>query len=108
MGITAVKWKPNFLNEVKLCGICSNPLHGINHLQVLIYLQSIVQCFVSKIKNKWKKENLKILDLQSWKAMCTSKRTQRPLQDVMGSLSPLISTKMLVVVYSLIAFGQKL
>ena len=42
-------------------------------------------------------ENLQILDLQLWKAMCTSKRTQRPLRDVMGSRSPFISTKMLVI-----------
>ena len=57
---------------------------------------------------KWKKENLQILDLQSWKAMCISKRTQRPLEDMMGSLSPFISTKMLVVVDMWITFGTKL
>ena len=31
MAITAVKWKPNFLNEVKLCEMWSNPLPGIYH-----------------------------------------------------------------------------
>ena len=41
-------------------------------------------------------------------AMCTSKRTQRPLEDMMGSLSPFISTKMLVVIDMWIAFGLKL
>lgn len=42
MGITAVKLKPNFLNEVKLCDMSSNPFLVISHLQVLIYLQNIV------------------------------------------------------------------
>ena len=35
VGITAVKWKLDFLNEVKLCDIWSNPLPGIYHLLVL-------------------------------------------------------------------------
>ena len=39
--------------------------------------------------------------------MCKSERTQKPLEDVMGNLSPFISNKMLVV-YMYIAFGQKL
>ena len=43
MGITVVKLKPNFQNEVKLCDMSSNPFFVIYHLQVLIhYLQSIV------------------------------------------------------------------
>lgn len=43
MGITVVKLKPNFQNEVKLCDMSSNPFFVIHHLQVLIYyLQSIV------------------------------------------------------------------
>ena len=60
LGITALKWKPNFLNEVKLLDIWSNLLPSIYHFQVLIYLQSIVYHFISTTENKWKKENLQI------------------------------------------------
>ena len=42
MGITAVKWKLNFLIEVKLCDMWSNLFLVLYHLQVSIYLQSIV------------------------------------------------------------------
>ena len=51
---------------------------------------------------------MKILDLHWWKAMCKSERTQKPLEDVMGNLSPFILNEMLVVVFMYIAFGQKL
>ena len=60
LGITALKWKPNFLNEVKLLDIWSNLLPSIYNFQVLIYLQSIVYHFISTTENKWKKENLQI------------------------------------------------
>ena len=56
LGITAVKWKPNFLNEVKLWDIWSNPLPGIYRLQLLIYLQSIVYHFISKLKTNGKRK----------------------------------------------------
>ena len=40
----------------------SGQIHSLAYivLQVLIYLQSIVYHFISKIENKWKKENLQI------------------------------------------------
>ena len=42
MGILVVKWKLNFLSKEKLCDMWSNPLPGIYHLQVLMYLRRIV------------------------------------------------------------------
>ena len=51
---------------------------------------------------------MQILDLHRWKAMCKSESTQKPLEDVMGNLSPFILNKMLVVVFMYNAFGQKL
>ena len=77
MGILVVKWKLNFLSKEKLCDMWSNPLPGIYHLQVLMYLRRIVlmSYSVSKNENKWEKENLQILDLQWWKAMYKSERT---------------------------------
>ena len=59
----------------------------------------LITCYFQKLKTNDKKENLQILDLWLWKAMCISKRNQRPLEDVMGSLSHFISTKKLVVMY---------
>ena len=85
MEITAIQWKLHFLNKVKLCDMCSNPLPG----KILSFASidiTVKYCLI--IGFAIEKSNAHIREPKG-----------PPLQDVMGSLSSFISTKMLVVVY---------
>lgn len=108
MGISAVKWKPYFPSKEKLCNVVNSTPWHISFASVDISAKNCFNVLFQKIKNKWRNENLQILDLHWWKAMCKSESTQKPLEDVMGNLSPFILNKMLVVVFMYNAFGQKL
>ena len=78
----------------------STPWHIQYHLQVWIYFKVLFTNLFQKLKTNGKGKICKYWICDHEKSMYTLKRTQfRPLQDVIGSLSPFISTKILVVIY---------
>lgn len=108
MEILVVKWKLNFLSKEKLCDMWSNPLPGIYHLQVLMYLQRIV--LMSYFK-KWKQmgkgkfTNIGFAMVESHVQIRENPKASRRCN--VQSLSFHLKQNA-VVVYMYIAFGQKL
>ena len=103
MGISAVKWKPYFPSKEKLCNVVNSTPWHISFASVDISAKNCFNVLFQKLKTNGETKICKY-----WICIGGKPCAQKPLEDVMGNLSPFILNKMLVVVFMYNAFGQKL